>query len=232
MTGNPVDPARVRAMFDTISDVYDPMNALISGFQEPRWRRRAVRAARLRPGMRALDVATGTGKVAEALWREVQPGGEVVGVDFSEGMLARARQRLGRPGLEFRFGDALDLPVEDATFEAATIAFGMRNLTDYRRGFAEMRRAVRPGGRVVCLEIARPRSRLGQLAQAWFDRAVPVLGRLMGQGDAYRYLVASTRDYPSPEVVAEIMAEAGLVDVRWEPLTFGMVTLHVGYRPQ
>lgn len=232
MSGNPVEPDRVRDMFDTISGVYDPMNALISGFQEPRWRRRAVRAARLRPGMRALDVATGTGKVAEGLWREVQPGGEVVGIDFSEGMLARARGRLGRPGLEFRWGDALDLPVPDATFDAATIAFGMRNLADYRRGFAEMRRAVRAGGRVVCLEIARPPSRLGQLAQAWFDRAVPVLGRLMGQGDAYRYLVASTREYPAPDEIARIMGEAGLVDVTWSPLTLGIVTLHVGRRPQ
>ena len=104
----------------------------------------------------------------------------------------------------------------------------MRNLPDYRAGFAEMARVVRPGGRVVCLEIARPAGRLGRLAQAWFDRAVPLIGRLAGQGSAYGYLVRSTRDYPGPERIAEIMVEVGLGEVRWQPLTFGMVTLHVG----
>lgn len=230
--GNAVSPDRIRDMFDTISGVYDPMNAIISGFQEPRWRRRAVWGARLGPGMRAIDVATGTGKVAAELWRDVQPGGEVLGIDFAEGMLAVARDRYGDlPGLTFRAGDALALPAEDASFDAATIAFGMRNLPDYRRGFAEMRRVVRPGGRVVCLEIARPRSRLGRIGQRWFDRIVPLIGRVAGQGSAYAYLVRSTQDYPEPERIAEIMADAGLTDVAWWPMTFGIVTLHVGRRP-
>jgi demethylmenaquinone methyltransferase/2-methoxy-6-polyprenyl-1,4-benzoquinol methylase len=219
-------------MFDTISGVYDPMNTVISGFQEPRWRRRAISAAALRPGMRALDVATGTGKVAHGLWRAVQPGGEVTGVDFAEGMLTVARSRYADAlGLRFVRGDALDLPVEDASFDAATIAFGMRNLADYQRGFAEMRRAVVPGGRVVCLEIARPTTRIARAAQAWFDRVVPVIGRVAGQGAAYGYLVTSTQDYPEPARIAGIMREAGLVDVRWEALTLGIVTLHVGRRP-
>ena len=104
---------------------------------------------------------------------------------------------------------ALALPVEDGRFDAATIAFGMRNLADYRQGFAELRRAVRPGGRVVCLEIARPRSRLGRAIQAWFDRIVPVIGRAVGQGSAYAYLVQSTRAYPAPEQIAVLMVEAG-----------------------
>jgi demethylmenaquinone methyltransferase/2-methoxy-6-polyprenyl-1,4-benzoquinol methylase len=219
-------------MFDTISGVYDPMNTLISGFQEPRWRRRAVRAAALGPGMRALDVATGTGKVAHDLWRAVQPGGEVTGIDFAEGMLAVARARYaGVEGLRFDQGDALALPVADGSFDAATIAFGMRNLADYRQGFSELRRAVRPGGRVVCLEIARPSSLVARAAQAWFDRVVPLIGRVAGQGAAYGYLVSSTQDYPEPERVAGIMREAGLEAVRWEPLTLGIVTLHVGRRP-
>lgn len=230
--GNRVSPDRIREMFDSISGVYDPMNTVISGFQEPRWRRRAIRAAALRPGMSALDVATGTGKVAHRLWRVVQPGGTVVGVDFAEGMLTIARRRYADvDGLRFVQGDALALPVEDATFDAATIAFGMRNLADYRQGFAEMRRAVRPGGRVVCLEIARPTGRVARAAQAWFDLAVPVLGRVAGQRSAYSYLVSSTQDYPDPARVAAIMVEAGLEDVRWEPLTLGIVTLHVGRRP-
>lgn len=231
--GNRVAPERIREMFDTISGVYDPMNTLISGFQEPRWRRRAIRCAELRAGMRALDVATGTGKVAHGLWRAVQPAGAVTGVDFAEGMLSVARRRYAdAPGLGFVQGDALALPVEDASFDAATIAFGMRNLADYRQGFAEMRRAVRPGGRVVCLEIARPTSRVARAAQAWFDRVVPLIGRVAGQGGAYGYLVSSTQDYPDPARIAGIMREAGLEAVRWEPLTLGIVTLHVGRRPR
>lgn len=230
--GNRVAPERIRDMFDTISGVYDPMNTLISGFQEPRWRARAIRAATLRPGMHALDVATGTGKVAHGLWRAVQPGGEVTGIDFAHGMLEVARRRYADTGgLCFVQGDALDLPVEDGSFDAATIAFGMRNLADYRAGFAEMRRAVRPGGRVVCLEIARPTRRIARAAQAWFDRVVPLIGRVAGQRNAYGYLVSSTQDYPEPGRVAAIMREAGLEDVRWEPLTLGIVTLHVGRRP-
>lgn len=230
--GNRVEPDRIREMFDTISGVYDPMNTLISGFQEPRWRRRAIHAAALRPGMRSLDVATGTGKVAHGLWRAAQPGGEAIGLDFSEGMLTVARARYPAvPGLRFVQGDALHLPLEDGSFDAATIAFGMRNLADYRQGFAEMARVVRPGGRVVCLEIARPTSLLARAAQAWFDRIVPLIGRVAGQGGAYGYLVSSTQGYPDPARIAGIMREAGLVDVRWEPMTLGIVTLHVGRRP-
>jgi demethylmenaquinone methyltransferase / 2-methoxy-6-polyprenyl-1,4-benzoquinol methylase len=231
-TGNPVPPDRIRDMFDTISGVYDPMNTFISGFQEPRWRRRAVRAAELRPGMRAIDIATGTGKVALALWQATQPGGEVEGIDFAEGMLAVARKRyVDRAGLTFTAGDALALPVPDATFDAATIAFGMRNLADYRQGFAEMVRAVKPGGRVVCLEIARPQSLIARVAQAWFDRIVPLIGRVAGQPAAYSYLVSSTQDYPDPDQVAGIMRDAGVVDVSWQPMTLGIVTIHAGRRP-
>lgn len=228
--GNPAPPERIREMFDRIAGVYDGMNALISGWQEPRWRRRAVREAALAPGMRALDVACGTGKVAAALHRHVSPGGAVVGVDVSTGMIELARAKVARAGLTFVVGDALSLPVEDGAFDAATIAFGMRNLADYRRGFAEMRRAVRPDGRVVCLEIARPRGWAGRLIGRWFDHAVPFLGRIVGHGDAYAYLVRSVQEYPSPERIAEIMREAGLSQVRWFGLSGGMVTIHVGTR--
>ena len=219
-------------MFDGISRVYDPLNLVISAFQEPRWRRRAVSVAQLRPGGRAIDIATGTGKVAADLHRRVQPGGEVLGVDISPGMIGIARRRFdGRAGLTFVVGDALALPAPDASFDAATIAFGMRNLPDYRQGFAEMRRVVRPGGRVVCLEIARPRSRLARVLRAWFDRIVPVIGRLAGQGGAYAYLVRSVRNYPAPEAIAGIMRDVGLADVRWTGISGGIVTLHVGTVP-
>jgi demethylmenaquinone methyltransferase/2-methoxy-6-polyprenyl-1,4-benzoquinol methylase len=230
--GNAATIHEVGAMFDRIAPVYDGMNALISGFQEPRWRRRAVAATGLAPGMAAIDVATGTGKLAGNLADRVGPFGRVVGVDVSGGMIERARSAgADAPWLEFVIGDALALPVADATFDAATIAFGMRNLPDYRLGFAELSRVVRPGGRVVCLEIARPRSLAGRVGRLWFERAVPLIGRVAGQAEAYRYLVSSVRAYPPPAKVAEIMGRSGLVDVRWRPMSLGMVTLHVGARP-
>ena len=231
-SGNTASAAQVGAMFDRIAPVYDLMNAVISGFQEPRWRRRAVALASLAPGMRVIDIATGTGKVAASMGDIVGPRGRVLGVDVSPGMIGKAQRAYGgRPGLEFTVGDAMALPAPDATFDAATIAFGMRNLPDYGRGFAEMRRVVRPGGLVVCLEIARPDHLLARAGRLWFEGAVPWLGRLAGQGDAYGYLVESVRNYPDPERIASIMRDAGLAQVAWVPMTLGMVTIHVGRRP-
>jgi demethylmenaquinone methyltransferase/2-methoxy-6-polyprenyl-1,4-benzoquinol methylase len=229
--GNPVASADVGAMFDRIAHVYDPLNAVISGFQEPRWRRRLVAASGARPGMAVLDVATGTGAVARDLARRVGPNGSIVGVDISLGMVERARRRAGTPpNIGYEIGDALALPFDDGAFDAATIAFGMRNLPDYELGFREMSRVVRPGGVVACLEIARPRSLVGRVGRAWFEAVVPRIGWMLGQGAAYAYLVASVRTYPPPEEIAEIMRRAGLVDVAWIPMTAGMVTLHTGRR--
>jgi demethylmenaquinone methyltransferase/2-methoxy-6-polyprenyl-1,4-benzoquinol methylase len=147
-------------------------------------------------------------------------------------MIGVAKRRFAdRPGLEFVVGDALALPTEDGTFDAATIAFGMRNLPDYGRGFAEMARSVRPGGRVVCLEIARPRSRPARILQFWFDKIVPVIGRVAGQGGAYSYLVRSVQGYPDPDRIAQTMREVGLEDVSWQGMSGGIVTLHVGTVP-
>lgn len=230
--GNAAPTPAVAAMFDRIARRYDAMNMLISGFQERRWRRRLVAATRLGPAMSAVDVATGTGRVATSLADVVGPFGRVVGVDVSASMIALARTRtFDRVELEFLVGDAMALPLPDAGFDAATVAFGMRNLPDYRQGFAEMRRVLRPGGVVACLEIARPRSIVGRLGRLWFERAVPWLGGVIGQGDAYRYLVESVRAYPPPEEIAAIMREAGLVEVAWRGMLFGMVTLHTGRCP-
>jgi demethylmenaquinone methyltransferase/2-methoxy-6-polyprenyl-1,4-benzoquinol methylase len=226
--GNSAPPERIEEMFDQISGVYDGMNLAISGFQEPRWRRRAIKESAIESGGRALDVACGTGKVTMDLYAAAQPGGSALGIDFSAGMIALAQKRAGSDGLEFRQGDALALPVESDTFDAATIAFGMRNLADYGQGFSEMARAVRPGGKVVCLEITRPTSRVGKLIGSWFDNMVPLVGRVVGQGGAYAYLVRSTKGYPDPDRIAEIMREVGLLSVDWFGMSGGIVTLHVG----
>jgi demethylmenaquinone methyltransferase/2-methoxy-6-polyprenyl-1,4-benzoquinol methylase len=230
--GNAASTAEVRAMFDKIARVYDPMNLVISAFQEPRWRKRAVKLTGVTGGDRVLDVATGTGKVAADLHARAQPGGSVLGIDISPAMIGVAKRRFAeRPGLTFEVGDALALPTEDGSFDAATIAFGMRNLPDYAKGFAELARSVRPGGRVVCLEIARPNSRPARILQFWFDKIVPIVGRVAGQGGAYGYLVRSVKGYPGPDRIAEIMREVGLKDVSWQPMSGGIVTLHVGTVP-
>jgi demethylmenaquinone methyltransferase/2-methoxy-6-polyprenyl-1,4-benzoquinol methylase len=205
---------------------------VISAFQEPRWRKRAVKLSGAKPGDRILDVATGTGKVAADLHAKVQPGGTVLGVDISPAMIRVAQKRfVDRHGLTYVVGDALALPTENGTFDAATIAFGMRNLPDYGKGFSELARSVRPGGRVVCLEIARPRSRLARILQFWFDKIVPVVGRVAGQGGAYGYLVRSVKGYPGPDRIAEIMCEVGLRDVTWVGMSGGIVTIHTGTVP-
>jgi demethylmenaquinone methyltransferase/2-methoxy-6-polyprenyl-1,4-benzoquinol methylase len=231
--GNSAPPQKVEEMFDRISGVYDGMNLAISGFQEPRWRKRLVAATRVGPGDRALDVACGTGKVTADLYAAVQPGGSALGIDFSANMISLATDQRARDdvGLSFRQGDALDLPVDDDDFDAATIAYGMRNLADYGRGFAEMARAVRPGGVVACLEISQPTSRLGRLASVWFDHIVPLVGRLIGQGDAYAYLARSVKGYPGPERIAQIMREAGLEQVQWRGFVGGIIVLHTGVVP-
>jgi demethylmenaquinone methyltransferase/2-methoxy-6-polyprenyl-1,4-benzoquinol methylase len=232
--GNSAPPREVEEMFDRISGVYDGMNLAISGFQEPRWRKRLVKATGIGPGGRALDVACGTGKVTLDLWRAAQPGGSALGIDFSAGMIeiAAGHRAPGLQGLEFRQGDALALPVEDDSFDAATIAYGMRNLADYRQGFAEMARAVRPGGTVVCLEISQPTSLLGRLIAVWFDHVVPLIGRVVGQGDAYAYLARSVKGYPGPERIAGIMRDAGLDQVDWMPLAGGIIVLHTASVPE
>ena len=169
---------QVRAMFDRIAGVYDRMNAVMTAGLHHRWRRRAADLAAVAPGDRALDVATGTGDLALELARRVAPGGEVVGADFSEAMLAIARTKPGAgAGVRFEAANALDLPYDDDSFAAATVGFGARNFADLRRGLAEMARVVAPGGRVVVLEITTPtRPPLSTLLGVWFDHVVPAAG--------------------------------------------------------
>jgi demethylmenaquinone methyltransferase/2-methoxy-6-polyprenyl-1,4-benzoquinol methylase len=211
-------------MFDRIAGVYDLMNSVMTAGMHQRWRERAVELARVGHGSRALDVATGTGDLAVAL-RGV--GADVVGCDFSEEMLERARRK--EPGARFEWADALALPYADGEFDAATVGFGARNFSDLGRGLREMARVVRPGGRVVVLEITTPqRPPLSTFFSLWFDRAVPALGRIAGDEAAYSYLPNSVKRFPGPEALAAELAASGLEDIRWVLTAGGIIAIHAG----
>jgi demethylmenaquinone methyltransferase / 2-methoxy-6-polyprenyl-1,4-benzoquinol methylase len=219
-----LEEGQVRAMFDRIAGPYDLMNSVMTAGLHHRWRSRAADLARLPAGGRALDVATGTGDLAIAL---ASRGAEVVGSDFSEGMLARARGKSS--AVRWEQGNALALPYADGEFDAATVGFGARNFSDLERGLAEMTRVVRPGGRVVVLEITTPaRPPLSTFFSLWFDRVVPALGRLTGDPEAYVYLPRSVKRFPGPDALAARLAAAGLRDVRWILTAGGIIALHSG----
>jgi demethylmenaquinone methyltransferase / 2-methoxy-6-polyprenyl-1,4-benzoquinol methylase len=214
-------------MFDRIAGFYDVMNSVMTAGLHHRWRARAADLAALEPGGRALDVACGTGDLAIELSRRVGPSGEVIGSDFSEEMLARAREKA--PELRWEWGNALELPYDDGAFDASTVGFGARNFSDLNRGLSEMARVVRPGGRVVVLEITTPhRPPLSTFYSVWFDRIVPLIGRLTGEDEAYTYLPSSVKRFPGPEGLAAAMARAGLREIRWILTAGGIIALHVG----
>lgn len=217
-------------MFDRIAGPYDAMNSVMTAGLHHRWRSRAADLSRVGPGSRALDVATGTGDLAIELAGRVAPGGEVVGSDFSSGMLDRARGKSA--GVHWELGNALALPYGDDEFDAATVGFGARNFADLRQGLAEMTRVVRPGGRVVVLEITTPtRPPLSTFFSLWFDRIVPVAGRLAGDADAYTYLPSSVKRFPGPEALGATLVDVGLADVRWILTAGGIIALHSGTVP-
>ena len=215
-------PDAVRTMFDRISPVYDAMNRTMTLGLDQRWRRAAAGAA-VRPGDRVLDACCGTGDLALAA---KAAGGTVTGLDFSPRMLERARGKSGE--IEWVQGDVLALPFEEASFDAATVGFGVRNVDDLELGLAELRRVLRPGGRLAILEITRPRGVLAPFYRLWFDRLVPLLGRVLPGGSAYTYLPASVRRFPGPEELAELLRSAGFEDVRWRLYAGGIVALHMG----
>ena len=212
----------VRSMFDRIAPVYDAMNRVMTLGLDQRWRCATVAAA-VRPGDRVLDACCGTGDLAIAAQRA---GGRVTGLDFSEPMLARARRKSAV--VEWVHGDVLALPYADGSFDAATVGFGIRNLADLERGLAELRRVLRPEGRVGILEITRPRGLLAPFYRLWFDRLVPLLGRLLPGGSAYTYLPASVRRFPGPDELAELLRAAGFADVRYRLFAGGIIAVHVG----
>jgi demethylmenaquinone methyltransferase/2-methoxy-6-polyprenyl-1,4-benzoquinol methylase len=214
-------------MFDRIAGFYDVMNTVMTAGLHHRWRARAADLAELPAAGSALDVACGTGDLAIELARRVGPEGEVIGSDFAQEMLERARDKA--PDLQWELGNALDLPYASNRFDAATVGFGARNFSDLDRGLSEMTRVVKPGGRVVVLEITTPRRPpLSTFYSLWFDRVVPLIGRLTGESEAYTYLPNSVKRFPAPEGLAAAMERAGLSDIHWVLTAGGIIALHVG----
>ncbi|HEX4521014.1 MAG TPA: ubiquinone/menaquinone biosynthesis methyltransferase [Gaiellaceae bacterium] len=216
-------PESVRTMFDRIAPVYDAMNRVMTVGLDLRWRRLASSSA-VRPGDRVLDAACGTGDLALA---DLHAGAaSVTGLDFSPGMLERARRKA--PELDWVEGDLLALPFEDGSFDSATVGFGVRNVADLELGLAELRRVVRPGGRLAILEITRPRGALRPFFSLWFDRIVPLVGRVLPGGAAYSYLPASVARFPVAEELAAMLERAGFERVEFRLLAGSIIALHTG----
>ena len=223
----------MQEMFDRIAGRYELLNALMSAGLNRIWNKKALQATGLRPGGRALDLACGTGSLTRDLAKRVGSEGYVLGMDFSKEMIEAAKKRPAS-NVEYLLGDATDLQgVEDGSFDAATIAYGARNIPNLDALFGEMARAVRPGGRVVCLEIARPRGRFfATFYGLWFDRLVPWLGaKVSGDAWAYSYLPESVKAFVAPGELAEIMRRNGLQNVTWWRFSGGIITLHAGTKP-
>ena len=215
-------PDDVRGMFDRIAPVYDAMNRVMTAGLDRRWRRLAVEAV-VQPGSRVLDACCGTGDLAIAAERE---GGIVTGLDFSPRMLERARRKSST--IEWLEGDLLALPFPDGAFDAATVGFGVRNVADLERALAELRRVLRPAGGLAILEITQPRGLLRPFFSLWFDRIVPLLGKVLPGGKAYTYLPASVRRFPGAEDLGVLLERQGFADVRIRLLGASIVALHVG----
>ena len=212
----------VRSMFDRIAPVYDVMNRVMTAGLDLRWRRIAAQSV-VRPGDRVLDACCGTGDLALAASKA---GGVVTGLDFAPRMLERARRKL--PSATWVEGDMLALPFEVGSFEAATVGFGVRNVADLEGGLAELRRVLAADGRLAVLEITQPRGLLALFYRVWFDRIVPLLGKLLKGGAAYTYLPASVRRFPGPDELADLLRAAGFADVKYRTFAGGIVALHTG----
>jgi demethylmenaquinone methyltransferase/2-methoxy-6-polyprenyl-1,4-benzoquinol methylase len=223
MAAGTLPASEVRSMFDRIAPVYDVMNRVMTAGLDLRWRRLTAEAV-VRPGDRVLDACSGTGDLAVACARA--GAGEVTGLDFSARMLERARRKL--QSVTWVEGDLLALPFADGSFDAATVGFGVRNVADLERALAELARVLVPRGRVGILEITTPRGLLMPFYRLWFDRVVPLLGKLLKGGAAYSYLPASVRRFPGTEELAELIRRAGFADVSYRTFAGGIVALHTG----
>lgn len=226
--------ARVRGVFDSVAGNYDLMNDLMSGGLHRLWKRFALGQTGLRPGQRALDVASGTGDLGAGLARQVGRDGLAVLTDINAEMLSRGRDRLIDRGIaaqvEFVIANAERLPFPDRSFDCVTIAFGLRNVTDKPAAIASMRRVLKPGGRLLVLEFSKPTLELLKPAyDAYSFNVLPRLGGIIaGDAASYRYLAESIRMHPDQATLAAMMREAGFDDARWNNLAGGIVALHVG----
>lgn len=224
----------VRRMFGAITPSYDLLNRAFSGFLDVRWRRLAARAAteNLSPCGRILDLATGTGDLANDL-HSFAPGARIYGADFTRPMLERAAAKFGGGSFAWVEADALALPFCDGFFDAATIAFGLRNVADRPRALAEMARVLRPGGRLAILEFGRPHNAIWRaLFEFYSFQVMPRLGRMISGSMAYLYLARSIREFWSADQLARRMAESGLEPIQVTPLMGGIVYLHVGVKKE
>jgi demethylmenaquinone methyltransferase/2-methoxy-6-polyprenyl-1,4-benzoquinol methylase len=228
------DPAKIQNMFTTIAPRYDVLNRVLSLGIDSYWRKFAVNQLPKAAKARFIDIATGTCDVALEIIKRHPPGTTVAGVDFSEGMLALGREKIKQVGcsdrIDIHFGDATDLPFEDNSFDGSTIAFGIRNVQDYKKGIREMQRVVKRGGKVVILEFTNIQSRIFRpLYVFYIKKLLPFIGeRVSGRKGAYTYLPESMLDFPPPEEFKEAMEEVGLRDVQYFPLSFGITAVHVG----
>jgi demethylmenaquinone methyltransferase/2-methoxy-6-polyprenyl-1,4-benzoquinol methylase len=225
--------ARVRGVFDSVAESYDLMNDLMSGGMHRLWKRFALSQTGLRPGQRALDVASGTGDLGAGVARQVGRDGLAVLTDINREMLARGRDRLIDKGfaaqVEFVIANAECLPFPDSAFDCVTIGFGLRNVTDKAAALASMRRVLRPGGRLLVLEFSKPRPEIRAAYDAYSFNVLPRLGAIVaGDAASYRYLAESIRMHPDQETLAAMIRDAGFDDCRWHNLAAGIVALHIG----
>jgi demethylmenaquinone methyltransferase / 2-methoxy-6-polyprenyl-1,4-benzoquinol methylase len=222
-------------MFDRVAGRYDLLNSVMTAGLHHSWRVRAADRAEVGPGDSVLDVCCGTGDFSFELADRVAPGGNVVGCDFSEPMLDLAREKAADRGLDsvrFEWADALQLPYDAGRFDAVTVGFGVRNFADRDRGLREMARVLKPGGRLVILEFTEPRRPpFSTFYSLWFDRIVPVLGRLTPNPEAYAYLAESVRGFPAPPALAAKMDDAGFERIRWLLTAGGILAIHSAVVP-
>lgn len=229
------DGSRVREMFAQIASRYDFMNHLLSLGIDIRWRKKVVHRLRLDQDLPVLDCCTGTGDLALMLAESLKGRVNVVGTDFCREMLdiAEKKHKASYSALPVRFleADSQELPFEDKSFQAVTVAFGLRNVQDTRRGLLEMTRVCAPGGQIAVLEFSKPSAvGLKQAYQFYFQRVLPRLGQKLAQNNqsAYEYLPNSVMEFPCGQDLADLMQDCGLSNVRWYPYTFGVATLYLG----
>jgi demethylmenaquinone methyltransferase/2-methoxy-6-polyprenyl-1,4-benzoquinol methylase len=222
----------VQKMFDRVAKRYNLMNRVMTGWQDQRWRRFVIRLAQLKPGDKLLDLATGTGDIAfEAL--KAVPNIQVIGGDFSLGMMYVGMEQPLGDRVGWSGADALNLPFPPNTFDALTAGYLMRNVIDIPRAFAEQLRVLKPGGRVVILDTSPPPNNLLKpFIVAYLRYGIPTLGRLIsGNSDAYQYLPESTQKFKTPDELAALMQQAGFVNVQYKLFMFGTMAVHWGEKP-